>query len=92
MSILLLIFNKIYVKLIKEENKVGKAIITTTIDRETKEKIEEIAKELNVSKSWLIQQAVEQYIERYDEYLSDMRIASLKEGKKHKDILKEYGL
>jgi len=37
-------------------------------------------------------QAIEQYIERYDEVLSDMRIATLKEGKNHQDILKEYGL
>ena len=70
----------------------GKTIITTTVNSEIKKRIEEIAKELNVSKSWVIQQAVEQYIERYDEYLSDMRIASLKEGKSHKNILKEYGL
>jgi len=69
-----------------------KIVLSTSISSEAKRKIEKMAKELNVSKSWLVQQAIEQYIERYDEVLSDMRIATLKEGKNHQDILKEYGL
>jgi len=69
-----------------------KIVLSTSISSEAKRKIEKMAKELNVSKSWLVQQAIEQYIERYDEVLSDMRIATLKEEKNHQDILKEYGL
>lgn len=67
-------------------------VISTKIDESTDRLLEKIAGELDVSKSWIVQQALKQYIERYDSYLSDIRIASLGETKSHEEVLKEYGL
>jgi predicted transcriptional regulator len=67
-------------------------VISTKIDDKTDEILGKMAGELDVSKSWVVQQAIKQYLERYDSYLSDVRIASLSETKGHKTILKEYGL
>ncbi|MEO5358603.1 MAG: ribbon-helix-helix domain-containing protein [Nitrospirae bacterium YQR-1] len=56
------------------------------------ESLEFYAQQLQVSKSWIVQQALKQYFDKYDEHLSDMRIASLSESISHEDVLKEYGL
>lgn len=67
-------------------------IITLQIDGEMNEKLNKIAEELDLPKSWVVKQAIKQYLERYDEFLSDIRISTLEEGKTHKEVLKEYGL
>lgn len=69
-----------------------KVIISAKVDKEINVVLSEYARELQLSKSWIIQQALEQYFLRYDEYLSDMRIASLSKGVPHEEILKEYGV
>ncbi len=70
----------------------GKVMISAKIDESINERLNEYAKELQLSKSWIIQQALKQYLDRYDEYLSDFRISSLSEGIPHEEVLKEYGL
>lgn len=70
----------------------AKRIITFQIDEELNKKLEKIAKGTELSKSWIIKQAIKQYIDRFDELFSDIRIATLKEGKNHQEILKEYGI
>ena len=67
-------------------------VISTKIDDQTDSMLGRMALELDVSKSWVVQQAIKQYLERYDTYLSDVRIASIGETKSHKAVLKEYGL
>ncbi|MCM8761839.1 MAG: ribbon-helix-helix domain-containing protein [Candidatus Omnitrophica bacterium] len=67
-------------------------IITLQIDAEMNEKLDRITKELDLSKSWVVKQAIKQYLERYDEILSDIRISTIEEGKTHKELLKEYGI
>jgi predicted transcriptional regulator len=67
-------------------------VISTKIDDQTDEILGKMADELDVSKSWVVQQAIKQYLERYDTYLSDVRIASISETKSHNEVLKEYGL
>lgn len=67
-------------------------VISTKIDKGTGDLLERIASELSVTKSWIVNQALKQYLERYDIYLSDTRIASIGETVSHKDVLKEYGL
>jgi|GEM_PF-744214 predicted transcriptional regulator len=68
------------------------SVISTKVDDRINELLEKLAKELNVSKSWIIQQAIMQYLDRYDDYLSDIRIASIRETVSHEDVLEEYGL
>jgi predicted transcriptional regulator len=68
------------------------SVISTKVDDRINELLEKLAKELNVSKSWIIQQAIMQYLDRYDDYLSDIRIASIGETVSHEDVLEEYGL
>ncbi|MCM8820689.1 MAG: ribbon-helix-helix domain-containing protein [Candidatus Omnitrophica bacterium] len=67
-------------------------IITLQIDAEMNEKLDRITEELDLSKSWVVKQAIKQYLERYDEILSDIRISTIEEGKTHKKLLKEYGI
>lgn len=67
-------------------------VISTKIEEKTDTVLEAMAEELSVSKSWIINQALKQYIGRYEDQLSDMRIASLGEIKDHEEIKKEYGL
>lgn len=70
-------------------NKIG---ISAKVDSAIGDLLNRYAKELHVSKSWIIQQALKQYFERYDEHLSDIRIASLSETVSHEDVLEEHGL
>ncbi len=72
-------------------------VISTEIDieKELFDLLSTYAKEWQVSENWIVQQALEQYfLDKYDENLSDMRIASLSEADSiaHEDVLKEYGL
>ncbi|MDA8088161.1 MAG: ribbon-helix-helix protein, CopG family [Nitrospiraceae bacterium] len=67
-------------------------VISTKVEEKTDEVLEAMAEELSVSKSWIINQALKQYISRYDAQLSDLRIASIGETVDHEDIKKEYGL
>ncbi|MEO5358661.1 MAG: ribbon-helix-helix domain-containing protein [Nitrospirae bacterium YQR-1] len=67
-------------------------IISAKVDKTVFDALNGYAKELQVSKSWIVQQALKQYFDKYDEHLSDMRIASLSESISHEDVLKEYGL
>ncbi|MDD3725723.1 MAG: ribbon-helix-helix domain-containing protein, partial [Candidatus Ratteibacteria bacterium] len=62
-------------------------IITFQIDDELNKKLDRITKELDLPKSWIIKQAIKQYLVRYDESLSDIRISTLEEGKTHKEVL-----
>jgi predicted transcriptional regulator len=68
------------------------SVISTKVDDRINGLLEKLAKELNVSKSWIIQQAIMQYLDRYDDYLSDIRIASIGKTVSHEDVLEEYGL
>ncbi len=72
--------------------KASKVIISAKVDKTVFDALNGYAKELQVSKSWIVQQALKQYFDKYDEHLSDMRIASLSESISHEDVLKEYGL
>ncbi len=72
--------------------KTRKTIISAKVDVDIIESLEFYAQQLQVSKSWIVQQALKQYFDKYDEHLSDMRIASLSESISHEDVLKEYGL
>lgn len=67
-------------------------VISTKVDDNISDLIEAMAGELNVTKSWIVNQALRQYLDRYDEYISDIRIASLGQVKQHKDIKGEYAL
>lgn len=67
-------------------------VISTKVDTNTDEALESMANALDVSKSWIVNQALKQYIQRYDDYLSDVRIASIAETVGHDDVLKEYAL
>lgn len=67
-------------------------VISTKVDDKTDELLEAIAAELDVTKSWVITQALKQYIGKYDIHLADLRIASLHDTVDHEDVLKEYGL
>ena len=40
----------------------------------------------------IVKKALQQYFDKFDEYLSDMRIVTLSKEKSHKDVLKEYDL
>ncbi|MBF0337269.1 MAG: hypothetical protein HQL05_05505 [Nitrospirae bacterium] len=65
------------------------------IDKEVFDLLSTYAKEWQVSENWIIQKALTEYLfDKYDEDLSDMRIASLSEADSiaHEDVLKEYGL
>ena len=67
-------------------------VISTKVEEKTDTVLEAMAEELGVSKSWIINQALKQYIGRYEDQLSDMRIASIGETMAHEDVKKEYGL
>lgn len=67
-------------------------MISAKVDTVINDCLINYSKELQLSKSWIIQQALQQYFTKYDEYLSDVRIASLSEGIPHEEVLKEYGL
>ena len=67
-------------------------VISTKVEEKTDEVLEAMAAELDVSKSWIINQALKQYIGRYDDHLSDVRIASIGQTISHEDIRKEYGI
>ena len=66
--------------------------LSAKIDSSLGLSIAQYAKELQVSKSWIVQQALRQYFERYDEYLVDTRIASIGETISHDTLLNEYHL
>ena len=67
-------------------------VISTKVEEKTDKVLEAMAAELDVSKSWIINQALKQYIGRYDDHLSDVRIASIGETVNHEDVRKEYGI
>jgi predicted transcriptional regulator len=67
-------------------------VLSTKVDDELDRALGKISDDLKVSKSWIVQQALRQYIERYDESLSDLRIASLGKTIPHEDVLREHGL
>lgn len=70
----------------------NKVIISAKIDKGMSDTLCLCAQELQVSKSWIIQQALKQYFDKYEEHIADMRIASIGESISHEDVLKEYGL
>ncbi len=67
-------------------------VISAKVEEKTDKVLESMAAELSVSKSWIVNQALKQYIGRYDDHLSDIRIASIDETISHEDVRKEYGL
>ncbi|MBC8386008.1 MAG: ribbon-helix-helix protein, CopG family [Candidatus Cloacimonetes bacterium] len=69
-----------------------KKIMSFNLDNNLTVYLDKYAKELQVSKSWIVKQALRQYFEKFDEYLSDIRIASLTEEKSHEKVLEEYGI
>ncbi|MDA8091984.1 MAG: ribbon-helix-helix protein, CopG family [Actinomycetota bacterium] len=67
-------------------------VISTKVEEETDKALEAMAAELSVTKSWIVNQALRQYIGRYEAQLSDMRIASIGETIAHEDVMQEYEL
>ncbi|MEO5359258.1 MAG: ribbon-helix-helix domain-containing protein [Nitrospirota bacterium] len=63
--------------------KAAKVVISAKVDKNVFDTLDVYAKELHVTKSWIIQQALQQYFDTYDEHLGDMRVASLSEGISH---------
>lgn len=70
----------------------AKSVVSVSLNSNLINFLDKYSKELNVSKSWIINQALQSYLDRIDESLSDMRIATLSEAKSHDEVLKEYGL
>ncbi|MCD4818070.1 MAG: ribbon-helix-helix domain-containing protein [Candidatus Cloacimonetes bacterium] len=68
----------------------AKNIMSFNLDNNLVNFLDKYSKELQVSKSWIVKQALQQYFDKFDEYLSDLRIASLSEEKSHEEILEEY--
>jgi len=69
-----------------------KSVVSVSLNSNLINFLDKYSKELNVSKSWIINQALQSYLDRIAESLSDMRIATLSEPKSHDEVLKEYGL
>ena len=67
-------------------------VISAKIDDKTDDMLAMISTELKVSKSWVVNQALDYYLERYDELLSDHVLATMKETIPHEKVLKEFGL
>ena len=67
-------------------------VISAKIDDRTDEMLALISSELKVSKSWVVNQALDYYLQRYDELLSDHILATMKETIPHEKVLKEFDL
>jgi len=59
----------------------AKSVVSVSLNSNLINFLDKYSKELNVSKSWIINQALQNYLDRIDESLSDMRIATLSEAK-----------
>ena len=70
----------------------AKSIMSFNLDNNMMHFLDKYSKELHVSRSWIVKQALRSYFEKFDEYISDMRIASVSEEKSHEEVLEEYGL
>jgi len=70
----------------------AKNVMSFNLDNNLSIFLDKYSKELQVSKSWIVKQALRQYFEKFDEYLSDIRIASLTEEKSHEKVLEEYDI
>jgi predicted transcriptional regulator len=67
-------------------------IISAKISDKTDNMLAMISSELKVSKGWVVNQALDYYLERYDELLSGHVLATMKETIPHEKVLKEFGL
>ena len=66
------------------------------LDEELFETLNEYANELNKTKTYLIEKALENYFDKLDEMIADKRIENLKNGKSSvvlmEDVLKKAGI
>ncbi len=73
-----------------------KKIISIRLDEELFETLNEYANELNKTKTYLIEKALENYFDKLDEMIADKRIENLKNGKSSvvlmEDVLKKAGI
>jgi len=73
-----------------------KKIISIRLDEELFETLSEYANELNKTKTYLIEKALENYFDKLDEMVADKRIENLKTGKSSvvsmEDVLKKAGI
>ena len=58
-----------------------KKTIKIMMDENLLETLDEAAKELNRTRTWLIEQAVRAYMDRLDEMISDKRLDDIIDGK-----------
>ncbi|WP_201351931.1 ribbon-helix-helix protein, CopG family [Hydrogenimonas urashimensis] len=66
-----------------------KKAINIRMDENLLKTLDEAAKELDRSRTWLIEQAVSAYMDRLDEIISDKRLDDIKNGKETLYSLKE---
>ena len=73
-----------------------KKIISIRLDEELFDILNEYANELNKTKTYLIEKALENYFDKLDEMVADKRIENLKTGKSSvvsmEDVLKKAGI
>jgi len=66
-----------------------KKAINIRMDENLLKTLDEAAKELDRTRTWLIEQAVSAYMDRLDEIISDKRLDDIKNGKETLYSLKE---
>ena len=73
-----------------------KKVISVRLEEEILEMLNEYASELNKTKTYLIEKALENYFDKLDEMIADKRIENLKKGKSSvvslEDVLKKAGI
>ena len=73
-----------------------KKSISLRIDEDIFEMLNEYAAELNKTKTFLIEKAIENYFDKLDEMVADKRIDNLKNGKSSvvsmEEVLKKAGI
>jgi len=71
----------------------NKGLITARVEQDIVDGFNALSKDLEVNKTWLIKNALRSYLERYDELLSDYRIASrIGDGIPLEEVMREYGM
>ena len=73
-----------------------KKVISVRLEEEILEMLNEYASELNKTKTYLIEKALENYFDKLDEMIADKRIENLKKGKSSvvslEDVLRKAGI
>jgi RHH-type rel operon transcriptional repressor/antitoxin RelB len=73
-----------------------KKAINIRMDEDLLKTLDEAAKELDRTRTWLIEQAVSAYVDRLDEIIADKRLDDIKSGKETlyslDEVMKKLGL